>query len=132
MSNLNCQDPFENTVGPLGRPQYLCNDCEQFSKNKKMGTILTLQQFLNCGVWMQKWLEKLLYNVSLWLSYVCIYRWFYTGCPMIWAYGNLNPVSEADILTFYWTKISCPAFKAFRSMSDNAFLCQRLRGLICL
>lgn len=41
MFNLRCQDPFENTVVSLGRPQYLCNDCEQFSKKRKIGTILT-------------------------------------------------------------------------------------------
>lgn len=58
MSNQSCQNPFENIVVSLGRPlswqQHLCNDCEQFSKNKKIGTILTLHQLLNCGVWMEK------------------------------------------------------------------------------
>lgn len=117
MSNQSCQDPFENIVVSLGRPlnwqQHLCNECEQFSKNKKRGTILTLQQFLNCGVWMKKWLEKLLYNVFQWLSCVCIYRCFYTGSTVIWAYGNLDPVSEADTFNiFLEKKISCPAFRA--------------------
>lgn len=51
MSNLNCQYPFENNEVLLRKPpswlQYLCNNCEQFSKTKRIGTVLTLQQFFN-------------------------------------------------------------------------------------
>lgn len=49
---------------------------------------------------------------------------------MISAYEN--PVSEADTFNIFLKKTSCPEFRPFKNMLDNAFLCQRLGGLICL